>query len=144
MIKKAVSVAQRLAFGSAPTDVPPSLDAIALTRLDGSPLETEQTLGSCLDTANCPSGSICVDGACWADGQSNPTFASHTFPAADECAFVSVVDRGDRPIFLEVTDNGINDFDIDVEYRFSVTVRCGCPPACNRGAGNCQGAPAPR
>ncbi len=48
MIKKAVSVAQRLAFGSAPTDVPPSLDAIALTRLDGSPLEAAQTQGKVL------------------------------------------------------------------------------------------------
>ena len=130
--------------GAQTTPVELTLFVRADNGLIANTLETEQTLGSCLDTTDCPAGSICVDGACWADGQSNPTFASHTFPAADECAFVSVVDRGDRPIFLEVTDNGINDFDIDVDYRFSVTVRCGCPPACNRGAGNCQGAPAPR
>jgi hypothetical protein len=130
--------------GASTTPVELTLFVRADNGLIANTLEAEQTLGTCLDTVDCPAGSICVDGACWADGDGNPTFASHIFPEADECAFVSVVDRGRRPLYLEVTDNGINDFDVDVAYRFSVTVRCGCPTSCNRGAGNCQGVAAPR
>jgi len=129
--------------GAATTPVELTLFVRADDGLIANTLEAEQTLPTCLDTVDCPAGSICVDEACWADGDGNATFASRTFPAAGECAFVSVVDRGDRPIYLEVTDNGINDFDIDVAYSFSMTVRCGCPTSCNRGAGNCQGVAAP-
>lgn len=35
--EKVTSVAHRVVYGAAPTDVPPSLDAISLTRLDGTP-----------------------------------------------------------------------------------------------------------
>ncbi len=127
--------------GSTPLEL--TLFVRANDGLIANTLEAEQTQGNCLDTVDCPDGSICVDGACWADGLQNATFGSHIFPENGECAFVSVVDRNDRPIFLEVTDNGINDFDVDVSYSFDLTIRCGCPPSCNRGAGNCQGAPAP-
>jgi hypothetical protein len=130
--------------GASTTPVELTLFVRADDGLIANTLEAEQTLDTCLDTVDCPAGSICVDGACWADGDGNPTFASHIFPEAGECAFVSVVDRGDRPLYLEVTDNGINDFDVDVAYRFSVTVRCGCPTSCNQGDGRCQGVAAPR
>jgi hypothetical protein len=129
--------------GAGTTPIELTLFVRANDGLIANTLEAEQTQGNCLDTVDCPDGSICVDGACWADGLQNPTFASRIFPEGEECAFVSVVNRNDRPIYLEVTDNGINDFDIDVSYSFDLTIRCGCPPSCNRGAGNCQGAPAP-
>lgn len=48
MIKKAVVAAQRLAFGAPPTDVPSSLDAVSLTRLDGSPLDPTTLHGKVL------------------------------------------------------------------------------------------------
>lgn len=112
----------------------------------GNTLEAEQTQGGCRDTSECPTGSICVDNSCWAESDANPTFANRVFPAAGECSFVSVTDRGDRPLIIEITDNGINDFDADLTYSFQLTIKCGCPPDCNVGGGlttRCQGAPAP-
>ena len=133
------------ATGAGNTPVELALFVRANNGVIANTLETDQTLDRCLDTVDCPAGSICVDGACWADGNNNPTFSNRRFPEGNECAFVSVVDRGDRPLFLEVTDNGINDFDIDVTYTFSLTVRCGCPTACNASGGidRCQGVAAP-
>lgn len=132
--------------GAATTPVELTLFVRADDGLIANTLEATQTQGNCLDSIDCPAGSICVDGACWSERDDNATFGRHLFPdpTTDECAFVSVVDRNRRPLYLEVVDNGINDFDVDVSYRFELTIRCGCPTACNRGAGNCQGAPAPR
>lgn len=109
-------------------------------------LEADETLSSCIDTTDCPTGSICVDGACWAERTDNPTFSNQVFPRGDECAFVSVDDRGNRPLIIEVTDNGINDFDPDLTYTFQLTIRCGCPDSCEVGGGlttRCQGVPPP-
>ena len=109
-------------------------------------LEAEKTLDRCEDTSDCPSGSICVDRKCWAERDDNPTFNNKVFPRAGECSFVSVTDRGDRPIIIEVTDNGINDFDVDLTYSFQLTIRCGCPAACEVGGGlttRCQGVAPP-
>jgi hypothetical protein len=132
--------------GAATTPLELTLFVRADDGLIANTLEATQTQGNCLDTVDCPAGSICVDGACWSESDGNATFGSHLFPdpQTNECAFVSVVDRNQRPLYLEVVDNGINDFDVDVAYRFELTIRCGCPTACNVGAGNCQGAPAPR
>lgn len=130
--------------GQSTTPVELTLFVRANDGLIANTLEATQTQENCLDTVDCPDGSICVDEACWSESDSNPTFNDHVFPDTGECAFVSVVDRNDRPLYLEVVDNGINDFDVDVQYRFTLTIRCGCPPSCNLGAGNCQGAPAPR
>ena len=112
----------------------------------GNTLEAEQTQGNCRDTSECPVGSICVDNSCWAESTSNPTFSNRVFPAAGECSFVSVADRGERPLILEVTDNGINDFDTALTYSFQLTIKCGCPTSCNVGGGltdRCQGVAAP-
>jgi hypothetical protein len=127
--------------GASTTPVELTLFVRADNGLIANTLEATQTQGNCLDTIDCPAGSICVDGACWSERDDNATFASRPFPDpdTDECAFVSVVNRNQRPLYLEVVDNGINDFDVDVAYRFELTIRCGCPAACNRGAGNCQG-----
>jgi hypothetical protein len=95
----------------------------------------------------CDPGSICVDEQCWAESTTNPTFSNQIFPQGDECSFVSIVDRGNRPIILEVTDNGVNDFDSDLTYTFELTIRCGCPTACNDDPSSdierCQGVAAP-
>jgi hypothetical protein len=111
-------------------------------------LEATRTQGSCLSSIDCPDGSICVDHACWSDGDANATFARHVFPdSADECSFVSPFDSPrdgtePTPFLLEVVDNGVNDFDVDVTYTFTVDIRCGCPTECNVGDGlttRCQG-----
>jgi hypothetical protein len=115
-------------------------------------LEATQTQGSCLASFECPAGSICVDGACWSESDDNPTFAAHAFPEGGECSFVSPFDSPfdattPQPFLLEVVDNGINDFDTDVTYSFTVDVRCGCPVACNPGTpanNRCQGVADPR
>ena len=113
-------------------------------------LETPQTKSGCLDTEDdptqpgdtgCPDGSICVDGNCWQESDTNATFNTHVFPdQANECSFISPFDG--PPYFLEVVDNGINDFDPDVAYTINIDLLCGCPAECNVGSGvddRCQG-----
>ena len=104
-------------------------------------LEATQTGSNCLSALECDAGSICVDRNCWTESDSNPTFNDHAFPGVDgECSFISPFDE--PPYFLEVVDNGINDFDTDLNYSFTVDVLCGCPDACEVGGGlttRCQG-----
>lgn len=104
-------------------------------------LEAAQTGSNCLSSPECDDGSICVDRNCWAEGDSNATFSNRSFPGAGgECSFISPFD--DPPYFLEIVDNGINDFDGDLTYSFTVDVLCGCPDACEVGGGlttRCQG-----
>jgi hypothetical protein len=108
-------------------------------------LETPQTGSDCLSSIECDEGSICVDENCWAEGDANATFSNHTFPGAGgECSFISPFDA--PPYFLEIVDNGINDFDSDLTYSFTVDILCGCPDACEVGSGlttRCQGVPDP-
>ncbi len=117
-------------------------------------LEAQQTKSGCLSTEDspgddvdtgCPDGSICVDTNCWQESDTNATFNSHVFPdSADECSFISNFDE--PPYFLEVVDNGINDFDPNVTYTIDVDILCGCPAECNVGGGletRCQGMPDP-
>lgn len=120
-------------------------------RLIGNTLEAPQEApvippqaaceSSCCDTRECAVGSVCVDGDCWGDPTSNATFTNHTFPSGGgDCSFASVTDSG--PYFLEVVDNGLNDFDVDVTYTFTLDLLCGCPAECNVGGGlttRCQG-----
>lgn len=95
----------------------------------------------------CPDGSLCVDRRCWVEQTANAGFADAVFPAGDECAFVHVndarADDGTRPIFVEVTDNGINDFDLEMQYTIDVRVRCGCPATCDGSFNECQGVAPP-
>ncbi len=97
----------------------------------------------------CPADSVCVDGRCWSESGANPAFTGRVFPEASqgECAYVHVNDdRQDedlRPLFIEVTDNGINDFDVEMEYTIRLSVGCGCPAACNGSFNSCQGVPPP-
>jgi hypothetical protein len=132
--------------GAASTPVELTLFVRADDGLIANTLEATLTQSGCLDTAECPAGSVCVERKCWSERDDNPTFSEHLFPdpATDECAFVSVSNRNQRPLYLEVVDNGINDFDIDVAYRIELTIRCGCPTSCNGPVGFCQGAPPPR
>jgi hypothetical protein len=132
--------------GAASTAVELTLFVRAGENLIANTLETVRTQAACRATTDCPAGSICVDRQCWAERDDNLTFSSQLFPdpAADECAFVSVFNRNQRPLYLEVVDNGINDFDVDVTYRFELTIRCGCPAACDSRPGTCLGAPPPQ
>ena len=101
--------------------------------------------GNCVSARECNDTSICVDGNCWSESDTNPTFGSHTFPGAGgECSFISPFDS--PPYILEVVDNGINDFDPNLTYSFTVDILCGCPDACEVGGGlqtRCQGVPDP-
>ena len=105
-------------------------------------LDAEETGGGCDSTLDCAAGSVCIDGKCWADIDNNPSFASHTFPGVDQCSYLHV--NNDRPLYVEVTDNGINDFDPDMTYSFSMRVRCGCPAICDGGFNSCQGVGPPQ
>jgi hypothetical protein len=108
-------------------------------------LESEPVEGvNCEAGRDCPAGTLCIDGNCWSDGPSNPSFTNRAFPTGNACSLVDVIDE--RPVLVEVTDNGINDFDPDLRYRLNASIRCGCPTACDGDIGDgtrCQGIPAP-
>jgi|GEM_PF-1290766 len=103
-------------------------------------LEAQQVGGNCQSSIECPDGATCIDGSCWQDTDSNPSI-NKSWPTAGECFYVHVNDE--RPIYIEVTDNGINDFDLDMEYTINVTARCGCPAECNGNFEACQGVAPP-
>jgi hypothetical protein len=107
--------------------------------LAGSTLEAQQT-GQCREQDGgqnaCAADSICVDERCWTDGAGNPAHTVDFGDGPDECvvAFQNV----SRPVYIEVVDNGINDFDLDMTYSLTVTVSCGCPASCDTGEDFCQ------
>ena len=113
-------------------------------KLIGAFLEATETQGNCITSTDCPAGSVCIDETCWADVDNNNAFTGHTFPNAGQCLYVHT-NFTQRPLFVEVTDNGINDFDLDMEYTIDVRIRCGCPADCdNTGpVPQCQGVAAP-
>lgn len=109
--------------------------------LAGSTLEATDE-GSCREEQGgqnaCAPGTICVDATCWSEGDDNP--ARVTPPVVfgdDECVVAGPIGF-ERPVYLEVVDNGINDFDLDMTYTLRVTVRCGCPQVCDNGLDFCQ------
>jgi hypothetical protein len=125
--------------GSTPVELTVFIHAennLIMSFLESEPIENQ----NCQSTSECPAGHLCIDRRCWADTQSNPSFTGRTFPTGDDCSLVDVIDR--RPVMVEVTDNGINDFDPDLRYRLNVSLRCGCPTACDDAYGSgtrCQG-----
>ncbi len=98
-------------------------------------------ISGCCDPSHCEAGSTCIDRKCWADADSNPGFANRTFPSGDQCFYVNAL--RERPLLLEVVDNGINDFDANMSYTITITAKCGCPASCNGGGGFCQGVAPP-
>ncbi len=110
--------------------------------LAGSTLEATQT-GGCSEQEGgqnaCAPGSVCVDSRCWTDGDSNPAHTVDFGDGPDEC----IVSAGgsvnvDAPLYIEVVDNGINDFDLDMTYTITATITCGCPANCDTGQDFCQ------
>lgn len=106
--------------------------------LFGSTLVGAEETGTCTEAEGgqnaCAPGSICVDERCWSDGPANAAI-SDTF-GDDEC--VVAFEQIARPVYIEVVDNGINDFDLDMNYSLNVSVVCGCPAACDGGQDFCQ------
>lgn len=103
-------------------------------------LETEAVQSGCLSSIECPEGSVCIDETCWRDGDSNPA-VNGSWPTAGECFYTHVNDT--RPVVVEVTDNGVNDFDPNMEYTITFTARCGCPAECDNEFLACQGVAPP-
>jgi hypothetical protein len=128
---------------SATTSVEPTFFMYGDGTLTGAWLEASNVQNGCADDAECPAGTNCIDNKCWEDIDNNPAQSAGVFPSEpDQCLFVHVNDS--RPMYLEVVDNGINDFDPNMEYAFTLTVKCGCPASCGGGQyDSCQGVAAP-
>lgn len=113
--------------------------------LAGSTLEGAEDTGGCSEAEGgqnaCAAGSICVDERCWTDGPSNPAVSDVFGDNNDEC-IVAFDGNGGRniesPLYIEVVDNGINDFDLDMNYTLNVTFTCGCPGPCENAQDFCQ------
>jgi hypothetical protein len=114
--------------------------------LAGSTLEGAEETGGCSEAEGgqnaCAPGNICVDQRCWTDGPANPGI-SDVF-GDNEC-IVAFDGEGGRnissPVYIEVVDNGINDFDLDMTYSLTVTFTCGCPASCDNTQDFCQDGP---
>lgn len=111
--------------------------------LIGAWLEANKVQDGCDSSADCPAGTTCIDNKCWEDIDNNPAATNSVFPAeADQCLFLHVNDS--RPVFVEIADNGVNDFDPNMEYSFSILIECGCPESCGGGTfDSCQGVTGP-
>lgn len=115
--------------------------------LAGSTLEGAVETGTCSEQQGgqnaCAPGSICVDERCWTDGATNAAtnpsvrFGDDDGGNDDECV-VAGPEGFERPVYIEVVDNGLNDFDLDMTYTLNVTVRCGCPSVCDTPQDFCQ------
>ena len=104
-------------------------------------LEATVTSTGCDSSQECAVGSVCIDGKCWADTDDNPAITDGAWPVSGDCLFIHVNDA--RPVILEVTDNGLNDFDLEMSYNLQLRARCGCPAECDGANNACQGTPAP-
>lgn len=116
--------------------------------LAGSTLEGADDTGGCSEAEGgqnaCAAGSICVDGRCWTDGPSNPGVSDVFGDNNDECILAFDGNGGrnvSSPLYIEVVDNGINDFDLDMTYSLDVTFTCGCPATCDNSQDFCQDGP---
>jgi hypothetical protein len=85
----------------------------------------------------CTADEVCVDERCWSDTASNPARTTAVRFGDDECV-VAGPRNFERPVYIEVVDNGINDFDLDMTYTLNVTVTCGCPAQCDNAQDFCQ------
>ncbi len=88
--------------------------------------------------AVCGDNEVCVDERCWSDGPSNAGGSFQFGPSSPnaECIVEGPLNSG--PVYIEVVDNGLNDFDLATTYSLDVTISCGCPGACDNGLDYCQ------
>ncbi|HEY4330919.1 MAG TPA: hypothetical protein VGM78_00050 [Ilumatobacteraceae bacterium] len=99
--------------------------------------------GGCSDAQGgqnaCLAGEVCVDEHCWSDGDSNAGGTTEFGQrAAGDGECIVTGPNGNGPVFIEVVDNGLNDFDLNMTYTLNVTVSCGCPATCDTDQDFCQ------
>ncbi|MEW5850128.1 MAG: hypothetical protein AB2A00_15165 [Myxococcota bacterium] len=87
--------------------------------------------GGCASNLECPNGGVCIGERCFADVDDNPgTQGTQVFgPSAGRCLYAHQCN--DRPLWVEVVDNGLNDSDRDTPYTLRIRIRCGCPTICD-------------
>lgn len=87
----------------------------------------------CYSNTDCPEDYLCIDERCFSDtedhGVPNRTFG----PEGGNC-LVARTCEDPNPWTIEITDNGLNDFDLDMQYTLTVRWTCNCPDLC----GYCQ------
>ncbi len=110
--------------------------------LAGSTLIGAEETGGCREEQGgqnaCAAGSICVDERCWTDGATNIGVTDTFGDGPEECVVMLHTVNVEAPVYVEIVDNGINDFDLDTTYTLDVTIRCGCASACDTSEDFCQ------
>jgi hypothetical protein len=116
--------------------------------LAGSFLGDAQQVGSCTEQQGgqnaCQPGSICVDQQCWTDTDNNPAVSGDFGGASDpggNCVEAGPTKAENGPLVVEVVDNGLNDFDLNMVYSITLNITCGCPAQCDSSQDYCQNGP---
>ncbi|MCC7071943.1 MAG: hypothetical protein IT383_11510 [Deltaproteobacteria bacterium] len=86
----------------------------------------------------CDDDEVCVDERCWSDGPSNSGGSFQFGPSGPQQECIVEGPQNDAPIYIQVVDNGLNDFDLNTSYTLNVTITCGCPGPCDNGQDYCQ------
>ena len=83
----------------------------------------------CQSNTDCPDSYLCIDQRCFADTEDhavpNVTFG----PEGGNCLVAKTCSDA-NPWLIEVTDNGLNDYDLNMQYSLTVRWSCNCPDTC--------------
>ena len=86
----------------------------------------------------CQDNEVCVDERCWSDGPSNSGGSFQFGPNGPNNECIVEGPLNEAPVYIQVVDNGLNDFDLNTSYTLTVTITCGCPAECDTGQDYCQ------
>jgi hypothetical protein len=129
-------------IGASPIEL--AVFVYANRQLNASTLTAAQT-GNCPENPSnqnpCAEGSVCVDGRCWTDGPSNAAVPNVNYTGDFGVSEGDCITTGgplNGPLYIEVVDNGLNDFDDSVSYTINLSATCGCAAACETAQDFCQ------
>ncbi len=84
---------------------------------------------NCGSHTECPEDYLCIRDRCFSDNDSHPV-PDRTFgPEGGNCLVAPTCGEA-NPWIIEITDNGQNDYDLDMQYTLTVRWRCNCPDLC--------------
>jgi hypothetical protein len=101
--------------------------------------------GDCVSNTECinpdagVTNAVCIEAKCFQDEDNNPGTGGMQVFGPDgprgECLFANQCNT--RPLYVEVTDNGLNDSDPLTPYTLRMHIKCGCPSAQCGGGNTC-------
>ena len=99
---------------------------------DERPCEDGQCSASraCVAHTECPDDHLCVAEKCFRDDEAHSPPSLTFGPDGGKCLMARPCSDG-NPWMIEVTDNGLNDYDVEMRYNLTVRHSCSCPDRCS-------------